>query len=477
MAGRDRSTDVGIAGIAPAGRRGDSDPALADTVQPVPNDLAIADTNPDDRDVAEWIGARVGNLRLVGLIGTGATGVVYRAEHTGLGTVHAVKVLDSSLRMDDSWAERFRREAVASSRLRHPNVVQVTDYGTHPTLGTYLVMELVDGSTLAQRLAEHGRLAPAEAYVVARQVAGALGAAHEAGIIHRDLKPENVLLARVSDGPPLVKVVDFGLARAKVLEMGGDRLTRAGEIIGTPHYLAPEQVVGKLDDVTPQVDVYALGVVLFEMLTGRRPIDGASKFEAMLAKVSTPSPRVSRDLPALLDTPVEALLASMLAIAPDERPQGMRAVLTRLDEVFAELLEAAGDGASASPDPARTRVQWLVDAVAEKLPHTPAHALLQALGDPMAAGEETLVLAIWGLIHRPLRDESVRTRAFVDAARQMGYLVRVALADRQENRSWAHCAPLFRSLEELLHQVPEERQQALMLPLKGLVGHPWFARR
>lgn len=476
MAGRDRSTDVGIAGIAPASRRDDSGLGLADTIQPVPGDAEIDDTSPDSRDAAGWIGARVGNLRLVDLIGTGATGVVYRAEHTGLGTVHAVKVLDSSLRMDDSWAERFRREAVASSRLRHPNVVQVTDYGSHPSLGTYLVMELIEGPTLAQRLAERGRLEPAEAYVVARQVAGALGAAHEAGIIHRDLKPENVLLARQPAGPPLVKVVDFGLARAKVLEMGGDRLTRAGEIIGTPHYLAPEQVVGRLDDVTPQVDVYALGVVLFEMLTGRRPIDGASKFEAMLAKVSTPSPRISQDLPAFLDTPLEALLASMLAIAPDQRPQGMSAVVARLDEVFAELLETSGD-APAAPDPARTRVQWLVDAVSEKLPHTAAHTLLQALEDPLAAGEETLVLAIWGLIHRPLRDESVRTRAFVDAARQMGYLVRVALAGRQENRSWTHCAPLFRSLEELLREVPQERQQALMLPLKGLVGHPWFAQR
>jgi serine/threonine-protein kinase len=213
----------------------------------------------------------------------------------------AVKILREDLAADERTRARFRHEAIAAARLNHPNVVATYDTGDDD--GTaYIVMELIDGPTLRQVLHEQGRLPIGDAIRIGIQVADALEAAHRAGIVHRDVKPPNVL---VPPGRP-VKVTDFGIAKAT----GGDDLTRTGAVMGTARYLSPEQVNGKPTDA--RTDVYALGLLLYEMLCGRPPFGGDTDVSTAMARLTTsvPSIRAQRaGVPQSLDDIVHRCLA------------------------------------------------------------------------------------------------------------------------------------------------------------------------
>ncbi|MGW3093863.1 Stk1 family PASTA domain-containing Ser/Thr kinase [Streptomyces sp. NPDC001102] len=265
-----------------------------------------------------------GRYRVDARIAVGGMATVYRALDTRLDRVLALKVMHPSLAADGSFVERFIREAKSVARLAHPNVVQVFDQGTDGSY-VYLAMEYVAGCTLRDVLRERGALQPRAALDILEPVLAALGAAHRAGFVHRDMKPENVLIG--DDGR--VKVADFGLVRSV------DTVTNTtGTVLGTVSYLAPEQIEHGTAD--PRVDVYACGVVLYEMLTGDRPHEGDSPATVLYKHLHEDVPPPSAVVPGL-PYALDELVASATARTPDLRPYDAVALLAQTREVRAAL--------------------------------------------------------------------------------------------------------------------------------------------
>ncbi|MDF3066407.1 MAG: putative serine/threonine-protein kinase pknH [Polyangiaceae bacterium] len=219
-----------------------------------------------------------GRYRLERQLGKGGMGSVWLAEHLALRSWVAVKLMDPAIAATPEGAERFRREAMAAASLRSAHVVQVLDYGVHETT-PYLVMELLNGESLAGCLEREKRLAPERTVTIMTQVARALGRAHAAGIVHRDLKPDNVFLVR-EDDQELVKILDFGIAKTPASTFGGME-TKTGVTMGTPYYMSPEQVEGK-KAVDLRTDLWAMAVITCECMTGVRPFDGSTYGELLL---------------------------------------------------------------------------------------------------------------------------------------------------------------------------------------------------
>jgi serine/threonine-protein kinase len=246
-----------------------------------------------------------GRYRLQEVIANGGMGQVWRATDQTLGRAVAVKVLRPEAAEDTGFLERFRAEARNSAALQHPNIVTVYDFGEGQH-SAYLVMELIEGRPLSGIIRERGPLPPGEATEILYQAAIALQAAHEAGVVHRDVKPANIVV----DDAGYARLADFGISRA----LAGSELTQTGEVLGTAHYLSPEQVQGQ--PAGPASDVYALAVVGYELLTGSRPFDGDSMVTTALAHVSQPAPLLPESVPDPLRTTVMAGLAKL----PEQRP-------------------------------------------------------------------------------------------------------------------------------------------------------------
>jgi tRNA A-37 threonylcarbamoyl transferase component Bud32 len=244
---------------------------------------------------------RLGRYELVSYLGSGGMSDVYVALHTGLRKRVAIKLLRPSLRSDRDASARFLREGECAARVRHPNVVDVSDLGVDNGV-PYLVMELLEGETLAQRIAREGQLEVEAAIDILLPILDAVSAVHAAGVLHRDVKPANIVLARGLDGRISPKLVDFGIARLSMRE--GDDANVRGPL-GTPHYMAPEQARGEIID--ERADQYALGSVLFEMLTGREPYIGQT-VEQVLSEVARGRfPRLSSLRPDLAGELEDAL--------------------------------------------------------------------------------------------------------------------------------------------------------------------------
>jgi serine/threonine protein kinase len=274
-------------------------------------------------------------------LGEGGMGRVYLAEHVKMGRQCAIKVMNPSLVNDTESVTRFAREASNAARILHPNVAAVFDYGDADKI-VYLVMEFVDGESLSTILKREGPLDPRRAVDLARQVADGLAAAHELGIIHRDLKPDNIIVARSRSQKEIPKVVDFGIAKA-MSEVPQDALTRSGLVIGTPEYMSPEQLIG--DPIDARADIYSLGCILYQMLTGTPAFAADSREQMIRRRLHEPPPHIREvmpELPRRLDT----VLVHMLARSPGDRLASAAEVRDALNPA---LVLAGWDSAAAGP--------------------------------------------------------------------------------------------------------------------------------
>jgi serine/threonine-protein kinase len=293
------------------------------------------------------IGETIGSYTVLKQLGTGAMGEVYLAEHRHLKRKAAVKLLAPELVGRPDLLERFFLEARATSAIAHPGIVQVFDCEVDATGRPYIVMEFLDGETLAAVLARRGALPGLTAARLARGMAEALEAAHAKGIVHRDLKPENIFVQ--SQPPDSVKLVDFGIAKlAGDFRAGQVHQTRSGAMMGTPLYMSPEQCRDSAN-IDSRTDLYSLGCVLYEMLTGHPPFTHATLGDLVVAHM-TEAPRDARAINPSVPPALAALTAELLRKNPAERPPGMRAVAERL-ATFVGGLTTVPDAPARAPLP------------------------------------------------------------------------------------------------------------------------------
>jgi serine/threonine protein kinase len=282
-------------------------------------------------------------------LATGGMGTVYEAVHVELGRMVAVKVLSAGYSSHREAIARFQREARAAGRIEHPNIVQILDLGNLDSGEPYLVMELLEGEDLADRIARQGALTPQEVVEILEPIARALDAVHREGVLHRDVKPANIFLAKRIDGTEVPKLLDFGLAALQGTPEH-ERLTKAGIVVGTPEYVSPEAAEGK--ELDERTDVYSLGLVAFEMLTGVLPIDSDTPIAVLHAKVRRPAPTMSQRTGRTYPPALEELLGRTLSRTPSNRPRSA-------GELVSELKKLAGTLPA-------------VMVIARKLPHLPS---------------------------------------------------------------------------------------------------------
>jgi eukaryotic-like serine/threonine-protein kinase len=267
-----------------------------------------------------------GRYELLRVIGQGGMGTVYEVRHRALGKRFALKALRKDLARDAEIAARFIQEARTAAAVSHPGLVEITDFGRLETGQVYFVMELLEGESLAALLRRSGPLPAARALAIVRQLAHAVKAAHDASIVHRDLKPDNIHLGR-GDASDVVKVVDFGLAKV----IGSSKLTRAGVVFGTPHYMSPEQAAG--ESVDHRADIYSLGIVMYEMFTGKVPFE-ADSYMGVLTKHLHATPAPPSSLGAAVEPlgALEDVILRCLQKRPDARYDDLSSLLSDLDE-------------------------------------------------------------------------------------------------------------------------------------------------
>jgi len=296
--------------------------------------------------MSQLIGRTFGGRFLIErCVGRGGMGAVFLARHLTMGKPVALKVLARHLSDEPTQIERFNQEAQNSSRLRHPNTIRVFDFGTSEDGYLYLAMEYLEGLELSKVLRRDAPLSAERAVHILTQIVKSIAEAHNIGLIHRDVKPDNIFLSNIYGERDFVKVLDFGIAKV----VGGEELvnlTQTGFICGTPSYLAPELAMGT--SITPATDVYSIGVVAYEMLTGRLPFKADTPIAVVMKHIHDPVPPFVPDLP--VPGRLKLLIHRMLAKDPAARPASAEAVLASLEQVF----ESDGDAAVAGKG-ARTR--------------------------------------------------------------------------------------------------------------------------
>ena len=324
----------------------------------------IADEDPL---VGQLVGGR---YRVIKRIGEGGMGMVYIAEHEAIEKKLAIKVLKDQYATREDVVARFQQEAKSASRVKHEGVLEVFDFGRTEDNRFYIAMELLDGRDLAFVLEKEQRLVPMRAVRVAVQVARALAAAHGKGIVHRDLKPENIFVRIGDDGREYIKIVDFGIAQLRAegedaadpeAKVSGRKLTKTGMIFGTPEYMSPEQASGK--SIDQRVDVYALGIIMFEMLAGRTPFQGETFMAILTAHLTEPTPSLSATAHAgfVCSPELEEVVVRALAKKPTDRFRNMGdlvdALLATPEGSLDETLKPAGPRfASVAPPPMNSTV-------------------------------------------------------------------------------------------------------------------------
>jgi len=360
--------------------------------------MSTEPSNSIDAPSADRVGQLIsGRYRICSLLGTGAMGAVYLAEHTHMKKRFALKLLHAEMANSEEVTARFQREAEAAAHVEHPNIVTATDFGQAEDGAFFLVLEYVDGILLRDKLGA-GPFSTARALHVVRQIALALECAHEAGIVHRDLKPENVMLLTKGDDPEFVKVLDFGVARFD--NASAKFLTQIGTVMGSPSYMAPEQAVG--DRVGHRADLYSLGCVLYELLTGMRPFEG-ELVELLNHHVSSPIPPMSERAPGVVvPAAVESIVRKLLEKDANNRYPSARALIDALDQVASE---SGPDMPSTSPvnDPMSARRAGTVIVAPKASGRPDVSALLARLApyrDKVATAVAPVLTQVNGLLAR-----------------------------------------------------------------------------
>jgi serine/threonine-protein kinase len=299
------------------------------------------------------VGQSIGNYRILSKLGTGGMGAVYLAEHPQIGKRVALKVIHRELASNREVVMRFFQEARSVNQIGSPHIVEIHDFGQTPEGDNFYIMEYLEGSTLASQLAKHTALDVMRALRIGAQIASALDDAHAAGIIHRDLKPDNIMLITRLGNPDFVKVLDFGLA--KVFAAGASAIkTAAGVLLGTPQYMSPEACESKVA-VDNRTDIYALGVLLFQMTTGVLPFDGESMGEVLVKQV-TALPPAPRGLNPNIPPSVEQILLRCLAKPVANRFQSMLELRNALLDPEAYLRSAPPIAPARSVGPGEAKV-------------------------------------------------------------------------------------------------------------------------
>jgi serine/threonine-protein kinase len=290
------------------------------------------------------VGARCGNYEVMSKLGEGAMGCVFLAHHPVIGKRVALKVIHPELADNEEMIARFFNEARAVTQIGHENIVDVQDFGQTPEGDSFIVMELLEGVGLGDRMKADGAFSIPRATHIALQIADGLAAAHARGIIHRDLKPDNIILINRGGDPDFVKILDFGLAKLSGPGAGlMQHKTKTGSLLGTPYYMAPEQAEGR-KDVDHRVDVYGLGCILFQLVTGRVPFPGEGFGEVLVKQLREPPPLPSRLNPQVPPA-LEKIILHALAKKPDFRFKSMDEFRSALrdPERFAMTLDASPD--------------------------------------------------------------------------------------------------------------------------------------
>jgi eukaryotic-like serine/threonine-protein kinase len=391
--------------------------------------------------------------RLVRQVGSGGMAVVYLARHVMIERLSAIKILRQDLAMNPSHRERFLREARAVNRINHPNIVEITDYGEDGGL-VFLVMEYIEGESLLAAL-ERERFGWVRAARIALQIAAALGRAHELGVIHRDLKPDNVLLL-VRDGSEFVKLTDFGIAKI----VDAPALTFSEQLFGTPGYIAPEYIEGAA--TSPLGDLYALGIVLYEMLTGTLPFTARFPVELLALPLIEapvkPSARVD-GIPAEL----EELVLRLIARTPSDRPRDAFAVHDTLADIVRRLSSLPSRPPHPLQDTERASQSTMVDGPgASALVRSPLRPTAE-----LAALPATEIAARWHASLSQLAKQIEAARrsrgdgeAGVQRARDLAVSARAQVASMERARGMA-----------AEHQARVDRLEAQARAFRGTLGH------
>ncbi|HEX6533922.1 MAG TPA: serine/threonine-protein kinase [Gemmatimonadaceae bacterium] len=339
-------------------------------------------------------------------IGEGGMGQVYLAEHVRMKRRSAVKVLHQGMVNDPEAIARFNREASNASQIQHPNVAAIYDFGETADGLIYLAMEYIDGEPLTRIIEREGALSAARAAEITRQVASALEAAHDMGIIHRDLKPDNIMIARGRNGEDVAKVVDFGIAKA--VQADDQNVTRTGLAIGTPEYMSPEQLGG--DRLDTRTDIYSLGLVAFNMLTGQLPFPSVTSREALIARL-TERPRTLAEIKDDVAWPAElqGVMDRALASAPTDRYQHVTQFGRDLGRAVANMPGSALSGhGTLRMTPVPTVRPLGASAPSSALAPTPPEGAPAQAPAPAPAGDRRRTPLITGAVARRTEPETGR---------------------------------------------------------------------
>lgn len=328
-----------------------------------------------------------GNYEIISIIGQGGMGVVYKGRHALMERIVAIKMLQAQLITDSMSVKRFQQESKAAARIKHPHIIDVYDFGISPTGQPYIVMEFLSGTPLSDVIKDQGQVGVERTIKIMAQACDALEHAHRQGVVHRDLKPSNIVLTKYDEDDDFVKVVDFGVAKLMpTAGQEGQRLTQAGEVCGSPVYMSPEQCMGQ--ELDPRSDVYSMGVVVYETLTGRLPILGKTMVDTMSKHISEkPSPFSTVRPDLYIPERLEAVVFKALEKDPNDRHQSM--------EKFKEELDFAipRPGRSQVLRTAPPSVAAVGDAAASRLKKTPIWVGAAALVLALVAGVVSLKMA------------------------------------------------------------------------------------